>query len=247
MFFSTPSALPQPDGPFYAVGDIHGRGDLLYALLDLIEGDLRDQGLETAPIIFVGDAVDRGEDSQQVLDQLYRFAIELPDIVTCLMGNHEKMMLDFLDDPAGRGPRWLRNGGLQTLASYRVGGVSEGTEGARLFDAAAQLRQALPEGLEEWLRTLPQLWQSGDVVCVHAALDPAIPVEMQSARTLMWGHPEFRQTRRTDGLWVVFGHEVVDQPVIEDRRIAIDTGAVFTGCLTAAAVFPGAKVRFLST
>ena len=221
-----------PVAPFYAIGDIHGRADLLYRLLDRLDPAL--------PVLCVGDYVDRGEHSAEVL----RFLRDTPAI-TCLKGNHEVMLLAFLDAPE-TGANWLRNGGLQTLASFAIAGLSESSKGAPLVQARTALRAAMGEELIDWLRNLPLCWQSGNVAVVHAGADPATPIATQREDFLLWGHPDFTRTPRADGVWVVHGHTIVDTPSASDGRIAIDTGAFATNRLTAARIAAG-EVSFIST
>jgi len=233
-----------PDQPVYAIGDIHGRDDLVEPLLIKIDADITERGIEAPQLVFLGDYVDRGDQSAGVLEHLYKLTQDLPDVVTCLMGNHEKMMLEFLDDPAGRGARWLANGGLQTLASYNIGGLSTRASIEDMAEASDALAEALPVGMEAWLRALPLIWQSGNVVCVHAAMNPSKPPEDQDERGLIWGHRDFLQMSRPDDLWVVHGHTTVDMPLAADSRISIDTGAWHSDRLTAAAITAG-ECRFL--
>lgn len=220
------SAPIQPSRPFFAIGDVHGQVEHLRRALETI----RDRDAE-APIVCVGDFVDRGEHSAQALDLLQR---ENRDGgVICLMGNHEHMMLRFLDDPEEHGERWLRYGGLQTLASYQVG---------RAADLAATrdaLAEAMGADLIGWLRDLPSFWLTGNVAVTHAGADPSQPVGRQSRRNLLWGHRDFGRVPRSDGIWVVHGHTIVDLPMAGRGRIAIDTGAYATGKLTVAAITRG--------
>jgi serine/threonine protein phosphatase 1 len=244
-----PAPLPDmsglaPERPLYLVGDIHGRADLIDPLLQRIDADVTERGYTTPRLVFLGDYVDRGDHSAQVLAHLRDLNRAVPDAVTCLMGNHERMMLDFLDDPAGRGARWLANGGQQTLASYRIGGISAHAPVEDMTEASDALAQALPEGTEAWLRALPLWSRSGNILCVHAAMNPARAPEDQDDRALLWGHRDFMTTPREDGLWVVHGHTVVKEPTVDSGRIAIDTGAWHTGRLTAAAIGEG-DCRFL--
>lgn len=218
---------PAPDAAFFAIGDIHGRDDLLARLLDKIA-----HAQSTGPIICVGDYIDRGEDSAGVLRRL----MALGPGITCLMGNHEDMLIRFLDMPAENGARWLRNGGLQTMASFGIGNVTESSSADELTDARDRLRAAMGEPLERWLRALPTRWQSGNVAVVHAGADPALPLDVQTPETLIWGHPDFAKRARADGIWIVHGHTMVDDPVAVAGRISIDTGAYATGRLTAAHV-----------
>ena len=240
------SARLAPEQPVYAIGDIHGSSHLLAQLLEVIDQDFQSAGYQNPHLVFVGDYVDRGEESAAVLQQLTTLRGSLPNNVTCLMGNHEKMMLDFLDDPEERGPRWLRNGGLQTLASFGIGALTETAPPLQLQHARSALRQALPDGLEDWLRGLPLYWQSGNVVVTHAGADPTHPIQEQERNTLLWGTRDFTKTPRPDGLWIVHGHIVVDTAHAEAGRIAVDTGAYFSGRLTAAAIAPD-QLRFLDT
>jgi len=218
---------------FYAVGDIHGRLDLLQRLLAALDTD--------CPIVFVGDYVDRGEYSAQVLRHLRHLSTNSDRQLTCLMGNHEDMLLRFLDDPEGMARMWWHNGGQQTLASYGIA-----TSAGEVFEIADKLRSAMGQPLLDWLQSRPLTWTSGNVTAVHAALDPTKPVDEQTERTCLWGHPRFPSQRRRDGQWVVHGHTIVTDPKIENRVISVDTGAFATNHLTAAEFSPG-QVRFLST
>ena len=235
-----------PDRPLYAVGDIHGNAQLVEPLLEQIDADAAARGYDAPQLVFLGDYVDRGDSSDLVLEHLRILTQSAPNSVICLMGNHEKMLLEFVDDPAGRGARWLANGGLQTLASYGVGGLSTNATLEDMADASDALLAALPEGMLDWLRALPQWHQSGNVVCVHGAMNPARPPEEQDERAMLWGHRDFTRIARTDGLWVVHGHTIVKEPLIEGGRVAVDTGAYHSGRLTAAAIW-GGDCRFLQT
>lgn len=230
---------PLPDAPFLAIGDIHGRIDLLDQLLERI-------GNGAEPLIFVGDYVDRGEESAKVLSRLHRLANDGARPVTCLKGNHEAMLLDFVKTPERSGRRWLRNGGLQTLASYRIGGVSEGSSGADLEIGRDAFVKAIGHDVLEWMAAMPTRWASGNMAVVHAGADPALPLEAQDEETLIWGHPQFSQIPRDDGLWIVHGHTIVETPQAREGRISIDTGAYATGRLTALDM-RGDGPEFLST
>lgn len=240
-------APPQPAMPLFVLGDVHGRLDLLEQSLGWVADEIAVLGHRRVEIVCLGDYVDRGPDSRGVLEGLIAFEHILPGVLTCLMGNHETMLLDFIDDPETRGGNFLRNGGDRTLASFGIGGVTERVDKASLLDTAKRLRTAMGQELEAWLRQRPLWHRSGDVVCVHAAMDPAKPPEAQSTRTLLWGTRSFHKRARRDGLWVVHGHTVVDTPSVRDRRVAIDTGAYFSDRLTVAVFHPGEPVRFLTT
>ncbi len=232
-----------PDVPFYAIGDIHGSDLLLEKLL----GKLSDAAHSEAVLVCVGDYIDRGEQSAQVLRRLSAMQSNAGGLMTCLMGNHEHMMLSFLDDPVPHGARWLRYGGLQTLASFKISSIPGASASeAEWHDLRDRLKEALGEALETWLRELPSQWVTGNVAVVHAGADPSLPMAHQERARLLWGHPAFAKTTRQDGVWVVHGHTIVDTAQAKDGRISIDTGAYATGKLTAALVEKG-SVCFVSS
>lgn len=241
--------MPRPEQATYIVGDIHGRADLLELMLELIDAHIGGTGSTDPRLVFVGDYVDHGPDSARVVTRMRELSEAFPANVTCLMGNHERMMLDFLTDPALRGPRWLRAGGIPTLDSFGVPTATlTPTASPSLFDAAAaQLADALGGQMRDWLDALPLSWCSGDLWVVHAGADPLRPMTEQSPRVLLWGHPEFDTTPRGDALWVAHGHVEMDRPMLADGRIATDTAAWSTGRLTACAIRPGVGYDFLQT
>lgn len=238
---------PQPKTPVYVIGDIHGCLDLFEDLMEKIDRDIGESGISTPVLVCVGDFIDRGEDSATVLDRLRALNEAQPVRFVCLMGNHERMMLEFLHKPDRRRARWLKHGGLQTLASYGVGGVTDVSPLPALEAAAQELRAAMPEGLETWMRGLPKVWKSGSLVCVHAAANPALPIAEQSRHTLLWGHADFFAAPRADGMWIAHGHTALPAPRCEQSRISVDTGAYASGVLSAARVTPDGSVAFLGT
>ena len=224
--------LPEPEVPVCVIGDVHGRYDLLCALLARL-----DAAADAVPprLILVGDLIDRGPDSARVLALVRRMTEAAPGRIEALMGNHEEMMLAALDDPDGAGLRWLTHGGAETLHSFGIDPLASGPDpGTRVRRALAALRDALPPGTEAWLRARPPLWRDGRLAVCHAGADPGLPIEAQPPRTLIWGHRDFLHRPRRDGLWVAHGHTVVPQPLAAGGRIAVDTGAWATGRLTAA-------------
>ncbi len=228
----SPRAFTQlkPETSFNAIGDVHGCSDLLDVLLEKID-PAQDQRL-----IFLGDYVDRGPNTAATLERLYVMTQQRPDDVICLMGNHEKMMLKFLDDPLGQGSNWLRHGGVETLASYGIDGVSGRASPDAAIAACEAFERALPIEIAQWLRQLPLQWQSGNICCTHAAMDPTIAPSAQAAKTMLWGHRDFLGIDRADDFVVVHGHTTVSAPARHASRIAIDTGAHKTGRLTAACI-----------
>lgn len=223
----------QPEGRIYAIGDVHGRDDLLARLLQQID---EDRGGADARIVILGDLVDRGEETRAVLDRVSGLAGR--DDVVVLLGNHEEMLLSFLADPDAHGERWLRFGGRETLMSY---GIAPGED---LGGVAADLRAAMGGHLD-FLERLRLFWQSGNVAFVHAITDPAKPIDEQDRRTLLWGRPGDHGPRR-DAVWTVHGHTIVGEPLVDRGRINVDTGAYYSGVLSAARIEPGA-LSFLST
>ena len=242
-------AAPAPEGLVYIVGDVHGCVDHLAVLLDRIDTDIA-RSDTPAQVVFVGDYIDRGPDSADVVRFVFEMAQDFPEMVVTLAGNHEQMLLDFLADPSGKsGRRWLRHGGLQTLASFGVGkGVTgDSVSAALLFDAAGDLQEAMGADMVNWLRSLPTSWKSGTLWVVHAAADPSLSMEAQSDTVLKWGHGAFLSEERLDGQWVAFGHQPFEAPFFADGKIGVDTGAVYGGQLTAARVDPEGEVTFLDT
>jgi len=227
--------LVKPEAPFFAVGDIHGCKDALENLMCRVD-EVAD-GSES--IVFLGDYIDRGTESQQVLTWLFEMTQTFPDKFYCLMGNHERMLIDFIDDPAGPGARWLKNGGLETLASFGVSSGNRKMDATMSIEVANDLEAAMPSGMQDWVRALPLHWTSGNVHCVHAAMSPLRPVQDQREDVLLWGHPDFFTKPRHDGSFVVHGHTIVKQATVTGHRIEVDTGAYRTGRLSAVRVADG--------
>lgn len=221
---------PEPDEPLCIIGDVHGCFDLLCKLLDKVPEGHR--------CVLVGDYIDRGDQSAEVL----RFLSQRPEL-TCLMGNHEDMLLRFLEDPIREGERWIRNGGRETLATFQIEAEPQMGE-AELIACRDRLQQALGPELIGWLTALPLSLQSGNVLVTHAGADPARAVDQQARKDLVWGHPQFRHQLRRDGVWVVHGHIIVPDPVAAQGRIAVDTGAYALGVLSAVCLNTSA-LRFL--
>lgn len=224
--------LTRPGRPLAIIGDLHGRSDLLDQMMTRIAArDAR------ARVIVVGDMVDRGPDSAGVVRALFGHSTAAPGDVICLMGNHERMLLDFLTDPPRHGPRWLSHGGTETLASF---GLSPWTRSsatdpnARLAALAADLRAAMGADLVTWLESLPLCWREEALAITHAGADPARALDAQDPATLLWGHRAFLRQPRRDGVWVAHGHTIVRAAGAEAGRIAVDTGAWRTDRLSAA-------------
>lgn len=233
---------PVPDQPLFVIGDLHGCIGLFEKMLERIDGAIGLVKLSNPLLVFVGDIVDRGPESAAVVRRMMELTGEFSENVVCLRGNHEQMLLDFLDAPVVRHSRWMRNGGVETCASF---GVTVPADDSDPVAIAAALAQAMGSDVIEWMRALPTKVTSGNITCVHAAADPAREIETQSDRVLIWGHPEFLTSIRKDGHWVAHGHTVFDTPSIADSRISVDTGAYASGVLSCAVLLPNGEADFL--
>jgi serine/threonine protein phosphatase 1 len=216
----------------YAIGDVHGRRDLLLRLLDLIgrDGWCRKDG-RVVRLIFLGDYIDRGDDSAAVLDLLSELAATGLAGIEFLLGNHEAALLDFLRDPE-RGNAWLAYGGRQTLASYGVRPPGERAEPEALVAARDHLAAVLGRHLA-FLKGLKFFARSGDVVFSHAGVNPGDVMLGEDRKALLWGHPACRGPEPLPGLRLVHGHFDAPEPVVHRGRICVDTGAFYSGRLTA--------------
>ena len=219
-----------PGDCIYAIGDIHGRADLLAGLLLRIEEHAA--GHASPRLVFLGDYVDRGEQSREVLEICLATQRSPRFETVFLRGNHEDALLRFLERPE-EGGDWLSFGGLATLMSYGVPGVAPSMAPARLAEVAERFRARLPAGHLDFLENLELSWQSGGTLFCHAGVSPDLAAEDQAESTLLWGDPEFRARPWRDGLRVVHGHYVTSEPEVLPHRIGIDTGAYFSGRLTA--------------
>lgn len=238
---------PQPDRPLVVIGDVHGRFDLLEPLLERLARDPDLAG--DRDLILAGDLMDRGPASAEVIDLARALEAEQPHRVTALMGNHEAMLIDFLDGKSRS--VWLRAGGMDTLQSFGVTIPEMPPEMAgNDTDWLAGLRAAAVTAIGPtriaWLRARPVMRQSGTVVAVHAAFDRTRKPTAQNPKSLLWGAKGFYQTHSTALPWVVHGHVITRPPRIEGTRIAIDSGAWLGGGLTAAVILPGDTPRLIT-
>jgi serine/threonine protein phosphatase 1 len=224
-----PASLP-PDTRIYAVGDIHGRADLLAEITSRIDEDLRRRPIRDAIEVYLGDYIDRGPDSKGVIDLL---AVRLVyHRAVCLRGNHEALMEMFLQDPATL-QSWLPLGALQTLASY---GVSPRSGRPDANDLQRSFVNAFPRSHEVFLQCLRDSFRCGDFLFVHAGIRPGVPIELQDIEDMHWIREEFLNSQQDHGAFVVHGHTPVPHPDIRHNRVNIDTGACWTGILTCIAI-----------
>jgi serine/threonine protein phosphatase 1 len=227
----------------YAVGDIHGRADLLVQMQRLIEQDAASAGDLDLVLVYLGDYVDRGPMSNRVLDRLIDSPLHGLRTIH-LQGNHEAMMLDFV--AGSPSTAWLMNGGVETLASYGVELEDGWPAGTVLVQLRTRLRRALPASHLRFLTGLSLVHIEGDYVFVHAGIRPGRPLELQDAYDLLWIREPFLGKARDDDLCIVHGHTIAGRPEVLAHRIGIDTGAFFTGRLTCI-VLEGTGIRFLQT
>ena len=242
-----------PDGScVYAIGDIHGRFDLLEALIAKIEADVAELETDQKPtLVFLGDYIDRGLQSRQIIDLFLGDRLSNFETVF-LMGNHEEALLNFLQDP-NFGEKWAMYGGAETLFSYGLQppprNIGRGSNLA-LRDAWVtlwnQFRVSLPEEHLSFYRSLKLSHTIGDYIFVHAGLRPGIPYDQQRGEDLLWIREEFLAASGDFEKLVVHGHTLTDNVYRDNRRIGLDTGAYMTGRLTAAR-FVGQEIDYLST
>lgn len=240
-----PPALVPPGRRVYAVGDVHGRADLLNRLIDSIREDIAKGGFEGRPIlIFLGDYIDRGFQSKEVIDILLSEKLS-PFETYFLKGNHEAAMLQFLRDPS-IGPRWSEFGGAETLVSYGVRPPRMRTSMDEWALASQQLNDVLPPEHLNFLTSLDLSVRVGDYVFVHAGVRPGVPLDQQTEYDMLWIRDEFLSDGRALGAVIVHGHTPASKPHRDSRRVGIDTGAYLSGKLTAAR-FEHDAVDFIST
>jgi serine/threonine protein phosphatase 1 len=227
----------------YAIGDVHGRLDLLDRLLETIHHDASRARDQTAIRVFLGDYVDRGPDSAGVIARLIELQERDPRAVF-LRGNHEQMFLDFLDDPNCY-QAWCKLGAEQTLLSYDV--TPPLFEEDSVFqDVRGAFALALPEQHLKFIGLTKYMHVEGDYLFVHAGIRPQVHFNEQSPQDLMWIREDFLSSSGKFEKVVVHGHSGHNAPDVRRNRIGIDTLAYKTGDLTAL-VLEGTKRRFLKT
>lgn len=235
----TPASVPAHTR-VYAVGDIHGRVDLLDSLLTRIDADIATSPIEHPIHVFLGDYIDRGPDSRAVIDRL--IDRKLSHEMICLKGNHEALLLEFLENPEIF-INWRRWGGSETLMSYGLAPSGLiGTEQRKYL--ADALLQAFPKKHRDFFSSLITKYVCGDYFFVHAGVRPGISLLAQAEDDLLWIREDFLFANDDFGKIIVHGHEPVRTPDVRPNRIGIDTGAYITGNLTCL-VIEGEKLWFL--
>lgn len=225
------SCARAPDGlRLYVIGDIHGRADLLERLLDSIDRHRSALDSSQSQLVFLGDYVDRGLQSRQVIDRLISLQQREPTTIF-LKGNHDATLFDFLRNPAVLNT-WRNYGGLETLESYGIRVL----ELLRQDETASGIRNRfvsiMPDSHRTFFADLEPYAIAGDYLFVHAGLRPGLPIEKQSDDDLLWIRDDFLSSRQNFGKIIVHGHTPSERPEIFSNRIGIDTGAYMTGVLT---------------
>jgi serine/threonine protein phosphatase 1 len=217
----------------YAVGDIHGRLDLLDRLLAAIERDAERAPARKSVLVFLGDFIDRGPDSFGVIERLrtYRHRGIEPYF---LAGNHEEVLLRLLAGERGILDSWLKFGGAECLRSYGTDPTS--LAGLKERDALAVVQRTIPEEHARFIASFADTLRLGDYLFVHAGIRPGVELPLQSQNDLRWIRSPFLECENDHGVLVVHGHTITDGVDEQSNRIGVDTGAYRTGVLTAMAL-----------
>lgn len=242
-----PNRTKSPKGPpgkrCYAIGDVHGRLDLLTDLFARIEAHAGSEPVRETIIVLLGDLVDRGPNSRQVID--YVRGYRGPGVrLYSLMGNHEELMLRSLEGDVAAFQSWLTNGGLPTIRSYGVDTFK--IQGLSLQSFQQRFAAAVPLDHVAFLKSCPDSIGFGDYLFAHAGVRPGRPLEAQLPRDLRWIREAFLSSHADHGFVVVHGHSQRTEIEIRPNRIGIDTGAYHSGVLTAA-WFEDGERGFLQT
>lgn len=234
-----------PGQRVYAIGDIHGRSDLLARLLDMIRDDAAAAPETDRTIVYLGDLVDRGMDSRGVVEMVLQGPPEGFQAIH-ILGNHEAAMLDFLED-SSIGPHWMLNGGDMTLYSYGVAVPRPGSgQGTEFVQARNALAERLPPAHLGFLKSMVLAMPIGGYLFVHAGIRPGLPLDEQRPEDLLWIREPFLSSDQDLGHVVVHGHTISDKVTERRNRIGIDTGAYHSGRLTCL-VLAGGSRTYLQT
>ncbi len=220
-----------PDGQrVYAVGDVHGRDDLLDDLLGKIEADVAGYPVREATIVFLGDLIDRGSGSAAVVERLRTYR-PVGIRVEYLMGNHEEVLLRILEGEGSLVADWLRFGGAQCARSYGLS--ASALAKMPTIEAVEALRSAIPAEHQAFLASFADTLRAGDYLFVHAGIRPGVALADQAQVDLRWIRDPFLDHHARHELMIVHGHTITPQVDEREGRIGIDTGAYKHGVLTA--------------
>ena len=234
-----------PDGErIYAIGDIHGRADLLDELLAMIDADNIARGPSQVRLIFLGDLIDRGPDSKKVVERLMEVKARHP-LTHILLGNHEEVFLQAIrGDSAGALRYGLRIGADATIMSYGV--TAQEYLRVDIDQLLVIARRRVPEAHLDFMAEFEDMVFAGDYVFVHAGVRPDKSLDRQKINDLRWIREDFLDYRGKLEKIVVHGHSISDEVETTPHRIGIDTGAYATGILTAMG-FEGGERWLLQT
>ena len=234
------------DTVIYAIGDIHGRLDLLDRIHRQITDDAVRRMESRRQLVYLGDYVSRGPDSAGVVERVRNWLPEGFERIT-LKGNHEDLLLRFLDGEIDTGRHWLDYGGLEAMSAYGVVIVErDARDDASVIALREDFAKRLPTSHLEFFRTLQIKHSAGDYFFVHGGVRPGVPLEEQRARDCLWIRKTFLNSDEDHGAMVVHGHSISDQPETRHNRIGIDTGAYRSDVLTCL-VLAGQSREFLQT
>ena len=229
----------------YAVGDIHGRLDLLLKLQQQIIVDSVDCATDvTKTIVYLGDYIDRGYESKGVVENLVESPLEGFEHVF-LVGNHDEALLSFLEG-AESSEAWLNYGGAETIYSYGVRTLKNVRGGEKRELIRESLTKLIPERHLLFFKKLEHFRRFDNYFFVHAGVDPDNPLTKQNPKDLVWIREKFLNSEAEFGAVIVHGHTISEQPVVMKNRIGVDTGAYVSNKLTAV-VLEGDRYRFLTT
>jgi serine/threonine protein phosphatase 1 len=236
-------AKAPPDTRLYAIGDIHGRLDLLDQMQEMIRSDARSSSATRFVVVYLGDYIDRGPASRGVIDRLLDDPLNDFERVH-ILGNHEEIMLQFLDHGLRAEP-WFTHGARETYMSYGLE-APQPSDSLAFPAARAALRERLPAHHRAFLEGLTLSHREGDYLFVHGGIRPGVALDAQDPHDLVWIRYEFLESDVDFGVCVVHGHTPEPEPTVKRNRIGLDTGAWRTGVLTCA-VIEGDSVRILQT
>ncbi len=234
-----PESLPSTGGRLvYAVGDVHGRLDVLEPLIrrEIASDVLITRPKERPLLIFLGDYVDRGPQSRGVVDLILSLSADSAFEVVALKGNHEEALLQFLEQPSFAAT-WFEHGGAQTLVSYGVQPPSTRTDHEAWAKTRDEFAEALPPEHLAFYRGLELIRTVGDYAFVHAGVRPGVPLAEQAERDLLWIRHEFINDRGPFEKVIVHGHTPNEEAQLTRHRLGIDTGAYATGVLSAVRLY----------
>jgi serine/threonine protein phosphatase 1 len=244
-----PKPAPQgfiPEGQVvYAVGDLHGMASLTEAMINRLVRDTKKSTDLLPHLIFLGDFVDKGDHSKEVINLLVELAKREELRTTFLKGNHEDALLTFLENPSF-GPQWVSYGGGPTLSSYGISVPELRRANAEIWEEIAlQFREKMPKTHLEFFESLPTSIRIGGYFFAHAGVRPNRSLDDQEDGDLMWIRRQFLDDKRTLSAIIVHGHSPDPEVYKDQRRIGVDTGAYATGKLSAVRL-QGTTSQFLS-